>query len=524
MKRIIIALLLLVSLVLPLVSCGERIPAQTPSTPPGGADSGDSTPPSDGEEPGGDTASSVFTVTVMLNGRPYEPTVAPTSATALKVRWTDGRNTYTEPVGQDGTATVTGLDGDYVVTLLNVPSKYTYNPNIHKATNDRSSIQIELRQLDRAVGDGNELYRCKKVPKSGTYRTEIVSPGQIVYYEFTPSKAGIYYVESMVDVSANMYNPILKVYTGTSTGAKYEQDEVDGGGVSSTYTKNFLYKISVAEEYLGNSYTFAVRVEGKDAVYPTYVDFSVSYRGIYEEEFANSVLILPTFDFEDAIRFPNGYVDYLTQDMRTFGSAKWVNASEKIATNKYLFNEDGYRLNPDDGFYHVYDEVKYAAYGGWGPVLYADVARPHIFAGDDQLGLNQIEYLGNKALTVSEGTENYKLFIEGFASVSAIGHNFFCDANCPCRETNGGGCLESDNCSDCLPTCRPVPDKAYGMKGYADYAIDGRVPVTEELKIFLQKFSESGRYFSDGNGWVEGFGYTAFEDSQWLFACGYYTN
>ncbi len=537
MKRKILSLLLLVSLLFSFAACGEQVPAERPS-----GSSGTTTPPSpdnpgtpgDGEEPGGgdetdpggEETPSSFTVTVMLNGKPFSPTAVADPEKALKVRFTDGQSTYTETVGADGTATVAGLDGDYTVTLLNLPSKYTYNPNIHKASNERPNIQVDLYGIDKAIGDGTELYRCKKINKSGTYRAELLAPGQIIYYEYTPTKPGIYYVESMVDISADMYNPVLKVYTGTAVGAKYEQDEVNGGGAGGSYTKNFLYKIQVAEEYLGNSYTFAVRVEGKDAVYPTYVDFTVSYRGTYEEDFVSSNLILPEFDFEDAARFPDGYLAYLEANMTLFGAAQWVDAAERV-DGKRVFNEDGYRLNPDDGFYHLYDPVKYGASGGFGPILYADIAIPHIFSIDG-LGLNGIEYMGNKALTVSEGTENYKLFIEGFAGVTdlAAGHNFFCDALCSCRKdnANGGGCKESENCAQCLPTCRPVPDNAYGVKGYADYAVGGRAPVTEELKIFLQKFSESQRYFSDGNGWVESFGYTAFEDSQWLFPCGYYTD
>ena len=42
---------------------------------------------------------------------------------------------------------------------------------------------------------------------------------------------------------------------------------------------------------------------------------------------------------------------------------------------------------------------------------------------------------------------------------------------------------------------------------------------------FLQKFAISQRYFADGDGWVESnskYPIDAYEDSQWLFACGYY--
>ena len=64
------------------------------------------------------------------------------------------------------------------------------------------------------------------------------------------------------------------------------------------------------------------------------------------------------------------------------------------------------------------------------------------------------------------------------------------------------------------------------MKGYADYVnADGVAPVTPELKEFLQSFSITRGYFADGEGWAEtnpNVSVDAYEDSQWLFACGYY--
>ncbi len=615
MKRILIALLLLLSMLISAVGCGEYIPGEEPDD---GSQNGGSTVPddpvtdgpgtdgpgtdgpgTDGTTPGGPgtggsgddgvSVPPVFKTTVMLDGKPYIPASVSDPEKAMKVRWTDGQSTYTEILGQDGTATVTGLDGDYAVTLLNLPSGYTYNPNIYTATNDRSEISIELIKLTTTFGNGNELYRCIKLRKTGSYRAEIKRAGQIVFYEFTPTQAGIYHVESMVDISADMYNPILKVYTGTSA-AKFEQDEINDGGVSGGYTKNFLYKINVSEEFLrGNSYTFAVRVEGKDAKYPTYVDFNIVYKGAYEGEGTDdSELIIPEFipselNYFDKLIFNtvdeshfkpehfdnptykwlNEYKAYLDADLERFGSAAFIDAAERV-DGKYVFNEAGFRLNPDDGYYHLYDEIKYAEYGGWGPILYASVSTAIKFF---ESPLNSMEYAGNKALTVSEGTENYKLFIEGSHELT-LRHGlssgpYFCNDTCDCYSfyatardallaaleayadavtdgvsditpyvnkimacrqnllfTNGGSC--DDTCTVCNSSCRHIELEHKYQLGYADIAVSGRVPVTEELKVFLQKLSESQRYFSDGNGWIETFGYTAFEESQWLFACGYY--
>ena len=83
-----------------------------------------------------------------------------------------------------------------------------------------------------------------------------------------------------------------------------------------------------------------------------------------------------------------------------------------------------------------------------------------------------IESHGNKNLTVSNGTENYKQFIE-------VSYAAACNS-------------------------------------------DGVCYVTMELMIFLQKFSVSQRLFIDGNGFVESTGVYAVEEDQWLFCCGYY--
>ena len=86
--------------------------------------------------------------------------------------------------------------------------------------------------------------------------------------------------------------------------------------------------------------------------------------------------------------------------------------------------------------------------------------------------MSRIESHGNKNLTISDGKENYKQFIE----------------------------VEYAN------ACNS----------------DGVCYVTAELKDFLQKFSISQRLFRDGEGLVETQGGFAVEDDQWLFACGYY--
>ena len=112
-----------------------------------------------------------------------------------------------------------------------------------------------------------------------------------------------------------------------------------------------------------------------------------------------------------------------------------------------------------------------------------------------------MENVGNACLTVENATENYKLFIEGGAAVVEA------------------GVVGMENLGH--------------LKGLADYIPDsntyGVYPVTKEVQEFLQKFSISQRYFSDGNGWAEttaedelGHRIYSTEDDQWLFACCYF--
>ena len=62
--------------------------------------------------------------------------------------------------------------------------------------------------------------------------------------------------------------------------------------------------------------------------------------------------------------------------------------------------------------------------------------------------------------------------------------------------------------------------------GYAALCnADGVAPFTKELAEFFQKYAITQRFFADGDGWVEKnkkVPIDAYEDSQWLFPCGYY--
>ena len=533
MKKII-SLLLVIVLTFTYVSCGEYY------APTGGNDDSTDDPKNEnGGSQGGEVQEGEpFVATVMLDGKAYTPPKVSDESLALKVRWSDGKTVHTAKVGADGKAECYGLDGDYAVTLVNLSDDYTYNPNIYRVNTDNRNVIIELLTLSEGRGDGTDLYKSILLSGTGVYRSEITYPEQIVYFEFTPTRAGSYSIESLVDVSAEMYDPVADVYYGSSQ-FKYYAYQLDGGGASQGYTTNFRHIVEVDEKFIGNSYTFGIFVNGKDATYPVNVDFAITYEGSYSYDWVVSNFVYPESIPNNSTYYSwySKYVTYLSADRAKFGDKNFNMASTKIdGKNVFVYQmteEDGtvkeyFKLNPDDGYYHVYDEVKYAAYGGWGPILYANISIPTAFI---DTAFNEIEYKGNKNLTLSSGTENYKLFIEGYAKLVAISSDqnvnpYFCVKDCPCLATNGGACAIEDNCKKCTDDCRHIQAKYKNQKGYADIAIDGRCPVTEELKEFLQKYSVAQKLFSDGNGWAEQHlpRYDAYENSQWLFACGYYSS
>ena len=513
----LIALLLLISMLFSFVACGEYNPP-VDNTPQDNEQDDNSESNNNDSQGGTAQRGEAFTATVTLNGKVYTPPTVTDDSLALKVRWTDGKSYQTVNLGVNGKAECYGLDGEYSVTLINLPDGYTYNPNVYTATNDNRDVVIELLPITATRGDGSDPYKCIQLSGTGVYRAKVTHNGQEIFYEFEPTRAGTYRIESMVDISAGMYDPVIDVYSGSSQ-FKIRDKRIDGGGASGGYTTNFKYVVNIDEKFIGNVFTFAVMLEGKDATYPTYVDFIISYEGGYNYDFITSDFVYPEF-ISKGFNYSD-YASYLADDRAKYGDSDFKIASVKI-DGKNVFDQQYFRLNEEDGYYHVYDEEKYAQYGGWGPVLYANITIPTFFIDS---AFNAIEYAGNKNLTVSSGTENYKLFIEGYNALVGNEVWYFCISTCPCRETNGGCCPIENRCTKCTSDCRHIPAKYVGQRGYADIAIEGRCPVTAELKDFLQKYAVSQKLFSDGNGWAEHSSprYDAYEDSMWLFACGYYT-
>lgn len=457
-----------------------------------------------------------FTVTLRVNGELYKPTVA------INVYWSDGYDVYIAPVDDNGVARIDGLDGDYQVTLSTVPLGYAYDSNSYVATNFERNIYLDLYDLNPVSGRGSSLYSCYQLSGTGIYSVTITEPGEQAFFEFAPQTNGTYTVESWASVAEDEINPICVAYYGSSS-FKHSPYTVEEVGVVGSFTRNFIHTVKIADQMISSggsqTFTFALTAETKSGVYPVTFSFAIKRDGGFDLDLSTKSMVpvradMSKFDFDAFNALAGGKIvgaETLFKDK---------DGNEKPGA--YVFEASNYRLweisEGGDGVYHVYNEEKYPETNGYGPILVAYITAPCRFLDTP---LTQIEYAGNKALTVNGGTENYKHFLEGFAAL--VQNNYYCVPECPCMRKDGhmGAC--PPECTDCIPNCNRCPEDMIGKEGYNVWCnADGVAPVTEELADFLQKFSITQRYFADGDGWAERNGIYAYEDSQWLFACGYY--
>lgn len=490
MKKLI-SIFVLISLVFGLFSCGEYTSPLTPPSEP--------CPPHRDDDKSGicdkcgaivrlpDTPSGggeSFSATVTYNGAPFI-----TSADEpIFVQWTDGYSYYSD-AADGGVATVTGLDGDYRVTLKNVPEGYTYDPNAIVATNDNRNVEIKLYKLTKLRGltssSGSSEYKCINITGTGFYSVEIKRASQAVFYEFHPNGPGVYTIESWVDITENTVNPKIDIYYG-NIAAKYFDYTLDDGGPSSTYTKNFVHTVNVDDSNIsgagggGVSFTFAVKLTEITGKYPEKINFVVKRDGEFDVSSAEYEMVIPTERFVTTPEYDKNVYKYV----------------EAYTTEGGVSIYDGTRFgyNDERGCYCLYNEQT-GLFDG--PILYAKISQPTKYV---DRALAYIEQ-DNNCLRVS-ATEDYSLFIKGWSAIVSEWDIW----------------LESLSDDEFAYYAGSIYTDGYGTHCNSD----GVYKVTEELKEFLQKFSISQLYFRDGDGWVERDGVYAAEDDQWLFACGYY--
>ena len=457
MKQKLFNIILIVFVIFTLVSCGRvENSNDSPSidieeNPSGGENQGQ-TPPEGNED------KTEFVVSLIYNKRIY----IPKADEIITVYWEDDYSIHSATIDSEGYAKIE-LDGFFRVYLGEAPKDYTYDPNIYNVDNDNPVIEIELLKISKVSnGQGTGLYKEYKLTNIGTYRTTVNSKTKKVYYEYAPREEGVYVVESLVNVYDDLVNPKLDVYYGTYAYKNFDET-VDSGGTSikGGYTKNFKWQIYISEQMIGNVYTFAIYADSKTEMYPVNIDFII-YKDDVKVSEVPEAIIMEAKELEYAKineDYPSSKYTYVNSDG---GIGNYYGG---VTNGSGLLEGKNFKYNEETKVWHVYDPET----DTFGPKLCAKITAPCAYYEES---LNMIESHGNKNLTVSNSTENYKQFIEvSYASI--------CNA-------------------------------------------DGVCYVTMELMEFLQKFSVSQRLFFDGNGFVESTGVFAYEEDQWLFACGYY--
>lgn len=381
----------------------------------------------------------------------------------LKVVWSNRTEAITGNVSSSGVATA-NLDGDYKVTLQNIPEGYTYNPNIYYVTNRRPTVTVQVYKLNKQMDTGESLYdTIIEVSKTGAYRALIEDRDDTVFFQFQPVLNGYYTIESCVDTTFNEVNPFMDIYFGNVAAKYYERTLDDGSDYCDTYTKNFSYTIKRSQDEVKSVFAFGIRASHKTNQFPTYVDFIISRGEDYERPSSEGKLIMPTEDFGKA------------QTTITWETGTWTWAENWTSDSKAMFDEDNFILHTD-GYYHLKD---FTTGGVSDKKLYVMISksiseRPFLNYQESEVNL--------KVLAECSGPPTDPL-----KNIGGYKYNSF-------------------------------------VIEYSHYTnADGVYPATKEMRDLLQNFAIAQRYFADGQGTFETANRVyAEEDDQWLFACGYY--
>jgi len=468
-------LLIVLSFVFCLSGCnlGSYIQNGTDKPPAGTTDPSEPDNP-DTPKPDDPTASH-YTLTVFFDNKPFTP-----GDTDVVAVWRNGNAVTRVKLGADGKADAGELDGDFNVYLTGLPQEYVYNPNGYKATSDARNVSILLTSVtEPQSGDGSNMYGnkgCYFTRKEGNYRAEIKRENGVLYYEYQPMDSGRYVVESWVNIYDDEVNPLLHLYAGNSQNKWFERT-LDGGGAASDggFTKNFRYEFAVDLSGVGASWTFAVGASSKAQSYPVTVDFEIKKIGEY------------TSDYEDERPQAAKEAKSMTPEPKAGETFVFADMGTKV------FDAKKFKKSPNTGFYHLYDAEKYAdnpygTYGkGYGPMLMCAINKKipsytvvtSLYTAN-KVGVNGANYLKLFNVWIEE-EEKYAIY--DYTNFIRIDYYRICNS-------------------------------------------DGVCYVTDELIAFLQIFAENHTLYTDGvgpgAGTPEAMGYTANQDSLWLFACGFY--
>lgn len=474
MKRTVLTIifvLLCVCVLATVSACGTYIEANKPTGGTIGGNTDDPSKPSGGNDTDDDT----FSVTL-----DYEGSISLVDLNMMQANWTNMESsngaTSTASFDKDGVATITGLDGDYRVTLSNVPDGYTYNPNIYTADNDEKNIKIKLYEITPVGGGrtGTNWYSDVCVISSmGAYRAVLTKENYEhgIRFQYEPKYAGDYTIESMIDITANKINPFIDMHSGTRSWVnELSWTTMDGGGEENTYTKNFKWEVQLGSNGVGNVFNFRIYATcvNEDA-FPINVDFILDRDGEFSggRDKYDRTKVYAEFDFDAATSIAFSGIK---------GSYKYFGISD----DNGLLNGNRVKYFEDDGFYYIVDGD-----GNKSKRLYA-------LLSTDQM---------------------YFITTEGGGGISEIPVNWI------------------EEYSEELGK-KVYFDYTAFVESYCANAENDVYPVTKELQIFLQRFCIANRYFNDGNGLAEntydestGMSaplYKSTEANQWLCFCVYF--
>ncbi len=189
----------------------------------------------------------------------------------VSVQWCDNKTCYMPiVVDQNGVAKNTTLkNGTYYIHLLNIPSGYTYNPNIYTATSDDKHVEIVLIPHSNFVnGEGNKQ-NPYVIGKDGyTISFDGIGASNVKYFSYTATETGkIQLISLAVDkLATNEIDPYLG-FLGTSI----DNTPDTSGNVSDI--KNFTYDFDVVS---GTTYYFAIFVSSAQS-FPAEFDICLTF-------------------------------------------------------------------------------------------------------------------------------------------------------------------------------------------------------------------------------------------------------
>lgn len=490
--KILVVLLAVLLFGIFFAGCADYRPAQKPSDPSGPEIPDKPGNPDDPENPG--EQEDKFTVSLKLrmpnNSIPFTKEMA-SDITAQRAQWTeiDGTAVYSAYFDENGVATRTGLDGDYKISLLLTQSfrqKYTYDPDpidregAMEVNNDKRDADVELYSL---LSFGRQMY-CNggtqpyfELTETGAYSVTLKSKEDQVLFYFKPKISGIYSFLTFVDTTADEINPIMNVYQVILPHVPINLDRPyetkDDGGAEGLFTKNVKWEYDISNDESSGSNGLAFLLYSTSytpSAYPLRVDFILQRDGefTHRDDYDNAEEV-ERKDFTVHKEVPDG---------------TWTFFAHRPGVVDNILNEKMVAPNPDDNNYYYFVDEE----GNFTDRLYAMLGgnnEVHSAFTDTRINVNYItEKLGKPAY-------NYYEFLRG-----------------------ANGYLASDG------------------GGFKYLNANGAYPVNEELKMFLQRYALSQRLFYDGFGFAEMSGvdqegnpnpaYNSDEESQWLYACGYY--